>query len=189
MAGLKCIPDSVTASISAATLEFAGVKFKANVVSGTQYIKYIESILYRDVIKQMPYIQRIIICEEKYLFTPDEFKAGTRGQRKTNRDSISHLKEPSEILSENKFDKQSLVTTEAGKSLVSTYLARNASKLAIQKHVLLDNDSEYQLQGCSCSCKTNICQCQKYTTPIRLQFNHAGHQTTMPVTHIKQRGS
>jgi hypothetical protein len=43
------------------------------------------------IIHQLPLLRNIVICEEKYKFTPDDFKATTRSQRKTSHAySISH---------------------------------------------------------------------------------------------------
>jgi hypothetical protein len=59
-------------------------------------------------------------CEEKYKFTPDDFKAVTRSQRKTSHAySISHLKTKDEVLNEDKFDKAALKSTAEGKTSTS----------------------------------------------------------------------
>ena len=91
-------------------------------------------------------MKHLVICEEKYKFTPDDFKAATRAQRKvTTSYSISHLITSEEVLSDVKFDKPSLVSTAEGKSIASTYLAKNIEALDIKENIIIDIDSELLL--------------------------------------------
>ena len=65
-------------------------------------------------------------CEEKYSFTPDEFKASTRAQRQSAKgDLIAHLKTSYRI--HDYFNKDA--HTLEGNKLISTYLAHNVAAL------------------------------------------------------------
>ncbi|CAC5415752.1 unnamed protein product [Mytilus coruscus] len=124
----------------------------------------------------MPKVMHMVICEEKYSFTPDHFKAATRTQRQVNKPlfPITHLKTNEEILSSTTFDKTSLVTTMEGKSLISTFIARNIEQLKFKRDIIIDIDSEYIMEH-ETDCPLGIlqCHCQKYTTPIRYKFDHS----------------
>ena len=88
---------------------------------------------------QLRCLKHLVICEEKYKFTPDDFKAATRAQRKvTTSYSISHLITSEEVLSDDKFDKPSLVSFAEGKSIASTYLAKNIEALDIKENIIID---------------------------------------------------
>ena len=66
---------AVSRSAAVCAIEFAGVKFRLrNIASSKEYIQHVEMILKR-LSKQMANLQTIVVCEEKYTFTPDEFKA------------------------------------------------------------------------------------------------------------------
>jgi hypothetical protein len=83
------------------------------------YLRHIGKIKH-----QLPLLRNIAICEEKYKFTPGDFKAATRSQRKTSHAySISYLKTKDEVLNEDKFDKAALISTAEGKTITTTYLA------------------------------------------------------------------
>jgi hypothetical protein len=111
-------------------------------------------------------LKHLVICEEKYKFTPDDFKAATRAQRKvTTSYSISHLKTSEEVLSDDKFDKPSLVSTAEGKSIASTYLAKNIEALDIKENNIIDIDSELHIS--TSSCHENTCTYLPFCTPIR----------------------
>ena len=81
------IPESITESVQMTTMEFAGVKFQTKVKSGTQYIKYVQNSVLKPLIQQFPNMKRLIVCEEKYTFTPDQFKAATHQQRQSKKKS------------------------------------------------------------------------------------------------------
>lgn len=75
------IPAPVTAPMKLCTVEFAGFKFKAgNAKSGKDYIQQVENLI-KNVILRNSSNPTVVICEEKYMFTPDDLKAGTREQR------------------------------------------------------------------------------------------------------------
>ena len=170
LTGTTAIPPCLASSINFVTIEFAGVKFKAKAISGLQYLKQVENGLIKNMIHQLPNVKRMVICEEKYSFTPDDFKAATREQRTKQRHAITHLKTSSEILNSEKFHKDALLTTTEGKSLISKYLASNVSKLMIKKDMILDVDSELNMTSCHCV-NSQSCSCDIYSTPIRAFFN------------------
>ena len=105
------MPLNMQGSVTFATLEFAGFKCSSHAHTGREYLHHIE----QNILKakhQLPCLKYLVVCEEKYKFTPDDFKAATRAQRKvTTSYSISHLKTSEEVLSDDKFDKPSLVST------------------------------------------------------------------------------
>ena len=101
----------------------------------------------------MPELQHLVICEEKYMFTPDTFKAHTRKQRSSKQvknQTIHHLKSGREILSSERFNKEACITSREGKTLISTYVAENIDKMVIRKDLLLDIDSELLIKDCKC---------------------------------------
>ena len=106
----------------------------------------LERILLEKIKHQLPLLRNIVICEEKYKFTPDDFKAAKRSQRKTSHAySISHLKTKYDVLNEDKFDKAALTSTAEGKTITSTYLAKSAEMLEIGETITLDINSEMHL--------------------------------------------
>lgn len=189
------IPGSVRNSVKFVTLEFAGVKFKAKVQTGLQYLKYIENSVLKEVRKQFPSVEQVVMCEEKYTFTPNDFKSATRNQRqrKENYTCISHLKTGTEILSDNLFERESVTQTDEGKSLISTYVAKNAQYFTISFDLKLDIDSEFCLKTCDCEASipsTSVakCECMKYTVPVRFMYSRdTGYKESNILEDIKQR--
>ena len=166
------IPDHISSKVTFATVEFAGVKFKSNVVNGLAYIKQVQNGILKPMLHQMKKLSRIVVCEEKYKFTPDPFKAATHQQRKGKKaESISHLRTESEMLSHQTFKKDALLTTAEGKALISTYLGQNVSKLELKNDIVLDIDSELYTEGCVCKTTVQSCQCPTYSVPIRAVFS------------------
>ncbi|CAC5399881.1 unnamed protein product [Mytilus coruscus] len=173
--GQKTLPASIVTLISHVTVEFAGVKFKTRAHDGKHYLKFVEDSIINKTISLMPKVMHMVIYEEKYSFTPDHFKAATRTQRQVNKPlfPITHLKTNEEILSSTTFDKTSLVTTMEGKSLISTFIARNIEQLKFKRDIIIDIDSEYIMEH-ETDCPLGVqCHCQKYTTPIRYKFDHS----------------
>ena len=78
----------------------------------------------------MPSVQRIVVFEETYSFTPDTFKASMRAKctGASKLTSINHLKTGRELLSSEKFARSACVTSPEGKSLINNYVAQNVSK-------------------------------------------------------------
>ncbi|CAC5387720.1 unnamed protein product [Mytilus coruscus] len=170
------LPDSMRSEVKLATVELAGVKFKAKVFSGDDYLDFVKNYVIQKTINQMPNISRMVICEEKYHFTPDDFKAATRAQRTSSANvGISHLKTVDEMISANRFDKASLVSTTEGKSFISTYLARRIDELHLYMNLTLIIDSEfYKEDGC--------------TTPVEcLLGKKEGLKSKTKMVNIKQR--
>ncbi|VDI72179.1 Hypothetical predicted protein [Mytilus galloprovincialis] len=179
------IPVDVQRTVKFATLEFAGFKFSSFAHTGTEYLHHIEQNIIK-IKHQLPCLKHLVICEEKYKFTPDDFKAATRAQRKvTSNYSISHLKTSEEVLSSDKFDKPSLVGTSEGKSLASTYLAKNVEDLCIKENITIDVDSELHIT--TCYCKDKPCKCSPFCTPVRAYFDARDGFTRKELLHdIKQ---
>lgn len=122
--GMKDFPVGLLSNVSVAIVEFAGQKFKTRARSGQEYLKMVEDNI-KKILRHIPSTKHIVICEEKYKFTPDDFKASTRVNRtKSQIQSISHLKRGEEIISSSVFDKKAVVGTEEGKSLISCFLAK-----------------------------------------------------------------
>ena len=55
-----------------ASVEFAGVKFKTKAANGSQYLKFVENDILKLIIDEMPSIKRLVLCEGKYSFTPNQ---------------------------------------------------------------------------------------------------------------------
>ncbi|CAG2244896.1 unnamed protein product [Mytilus edulis] len=186
------VPQAIRQSITKATVEFAGVKFKTKATSGEEYLSHVTKGVIGRLLKpsHFPNMNRIVICEEKYSFTPDDFKAATRVKRqKTSATSISHLKLESRILSDDKMSKSALIQTELGKRLISNYLARNLQNLDIKSDIIVDIDSELVLNT-SCLHTEGDCSCpyKSYSTPIRGTFSKVdGFLHQQLLHHLKQR--
>ena len=185
----RVLPYEEARYIKIMSLEFAGVKFKSRAMSGLDYIKEVEDLL-ENKLGNFPYLERMIICEEKYSFTPDTFKAATRDQRRqsTKPSSISHLKSGRELLSAEIFSKSACMTSPEGKSLISTYVAQNADKLNIKHNIIIDIDSEMYVEGCTCSKNSDGCKCEKFCIPVRCFFDHQkGFKYSTKLDGISQR--
>ena len=183
----KTLPESVARSAKVSVVEFAGLKFRAFVSSGNQYIQYVTKAVLLKLANQLPNVKHIIICEEKYSFTPDLFKADTRKKReKLEKASISHLKEESEIISQEQYNKPSVTGTAEGKLLISSYLGQHVKEIVLNKDIILDIDSE--ALSSTCECDDFVCSCEKYSIPLRAQFSqHSGLMSLDKLTNIKQK--
>lgn len=182
------LPEEVIKTVSIAIFEFAGVKFKTRAMTGTQYVKYVQNMVLEKLRKKIPGIVRMIVCEEKYQFTPDDLKAYTRESRqdKKKKESIQHLKESKEMLNEEKFDKKAIVSTSKGKSAVSKYLAEHLSALKL-KDLVLDIDSELICKSCEGCASEEACNCKPYCVPVRATYGPFGFQSQDHIQGIKQR--
>jgi len=148
-------------------IEFAGVKFKDKVCSGIQYIKYVQNAIIKSTLTQLPNVERIVLCEEKYMFTPDNFKAATRQHRKSKEmTTIAHLKDPDRVLNASTVKREDIITTREGKSFINQYLAANAKNINIESKLVLDIDSELNMQCVPCQ-HGQECKCEYYTVPLR----------------------
>lgn len=83
----KTVPSEMRAA-ELATVEFAGNKFKTKAISIPSYMKYIEMSILKHIMKMLPGVRNIVVCEEKYKYTPDSFKAATRSKKEPQRRSI-----------------------------------------------------------------------------------------------------
>ena len=172
---MNLINENIRFKTRVVSVEFAGVKFKAKVSSGDAYVEFIEKGVIKHILNLAPGTKHIIICEEKYSFTPDDFKAATRLKRMKAADkNISHLKTAAEMINSNRFDKTALTTTSAGKSAVSMYLAQNASKFQVNKDIIIDIDSESCIEGHTCSAEPDgsDCSCKVFAKPLRCLFKN-----------------
>ena len=174
-----------------AIIEFAGIKYKikATTPSGRAYIEAVQNDVLLKFSNFFPSLQAMVICEEKYKFTPDILKSATREQRSLKHDSsIAHLKKGEEMLCESTFSKGSIISTLEGKISISNYLAENASQLEIYKDLELVIDSELKTSGCTCATETCVATCQKYAEPLRCTFSaDKGFEKKEDVQGVKQR--
>ena len=187
--GQAHIPATISTSVTMCAVEFAGVKFKVgNVSTGKEYIHEVEMILKR-LLHQMPNIQKLIVCEEKYSFTPDEFKAGTRSQRtnKLNQGmTIDHLKTAADIVNDEVLNKDAATKTLLGKKAISNFLASNIDKLHFNGNFQLIVDSELHVQ--KCQCQDDSCSCQPYCTPIACAYSDSESRPKCELLQtVKQR--
>lgn len=165
---LNRIPVEITTKMKLCMVEFAGVKFKTgNITSGKEYLRHCETVI-NSYLRHASCLHTLVICEEKYSHTPDEFKACTREQRNTkSTTSIDHLKTKYEIIGDHIFNKEAVTKTETGKRAISTYLAEHFHMLSVKKDVEIILDSEYKYTSCSCK---QSCSCSHYATPVVRSF-------------------
>ena len=183
-ASFQDIPISQRQPIKIIVVEFAGVKFKLKetVKTGLQYLHHVETSVIRKLLRDVASTQRMIICEEKYHFTPDDLKSATRaGRKKQETSSIGHLKQLEEIVSDKTIDCSAIKTTNVGKISIGNYLAQHAGSIKIDRDLILDIDSELIMNPCECEASSLArCVCAELNkpscTPIRYMF-HTGRKT------------
>ena len=182
------IPLHIAHSAKFVSVEFASMKFKTKALSGIQYLQNIEKYVLKPITYFFRNMERIVICEEKYSYTPDDFKAATRQQQqKDDFLAISHLKTGDEILSDTNFDKEA-IQTKQGKSLIGTYLARHADQFSVKHNVIIDIDSEHVIGGCNREKQSAGCKCNTYAIPIRCHFTKQdGFVRKEELQNVKQR--
>jgi len=171
------------------TTEFAGIKFQLppETKNGKQYIKFVSQKV-SSLLRLLPNVRRMVLCEEKYDFTPDVFKGCTREQRtKANKGSISHLKTSNMILSDTSFDREAVMHTKQGKILVSNYIGNNPSDLDVKHDVILDIDSQAHKGGCTCQATDHACKCEKFCIPVRAYYTKEGYIRHEHLQTIKQK--
>ena len=181
---ISFIPNQIQKTVKLAIVEFAGVKYKVGgVKTGREYVLFANSALH-NIKKSLPGVTTIVVCEEKYSFTPDEFKASTRAQRQSAKgDSIAHLKTSDRILSHDYFNKDAVTQTLEGKKLISTYLAHNVAALDFDYDLDVVIDSELHV---TCRCQAEPCVCQQYCTPLKCQYRGTTAEVSL-LEHIVQR--
>ena len=186
--GIICsdVNDVRNENIKIAVFEFAGVKFHTPAASGNNYLNFVSTSVIGKTLRLFPRVEHMVICEEKYLLTPDDLKAETRAKRqKSTSISIAQLKQQEEIVSEDRLSKAAVRSTAEGKSTISTYLAKNISKLPLFKDLTIDIDSEAYLGTCNCG---GACQCASFGTPIRCTFHKDnGYDKQEYLFDVKQR--
>ena len=170
--GLQQIPFTCGSHAKFATMEFAGVKFKsAHCTSGLLYLHLCEMVISKSL-REFPNVLELVVCEEKYSYTPDDFKEATRSQRQSkSTTAIDHLKTSTCILSDTIFNKDALTKTSEGKALISKYLAENIDRLSLQKNVRVTVDSELIQEHCEC---LQPCSCTSAAIPVTKQFYEKG---------------
>ena len=176
------VPNKVTKGVKLVLVEFAGVKHKmSGVKTGREYLQQTNSTMH-SIMKSFPEAKTIVVCEEKYSFTPDEFKASSRAQRQSAAsDSIAHLKSSDKILSDDYFNKDAITQTLHGKKLISSFMAQ--TKLCFDQVFDVVMDSELYL---TCRCKKNPCVCQQFCTPLKCEFR-GNTSNVVLLDHIVQR--
>ena len=174
-----------------AIIEFAGVKYKikSSTPSGKSYIEAVQNDVLLKFLHYMPYVQSVVVCEEKYAFTPDVLKSSTRDQRLQKTDSsIAHLKTGEEMLGDSSFSKSSIISTPEGKITISNYLADNVSQLDIRRDLELIVDSGLKILGCTCLTEKCPSSCAKYAVPLKSTFSvNKGFEKKEDVPGIRQR--
>ena len=86
-------PAPLVDSVGLVTIEFAGVKFGSDLPTGAHYLNRVKEKLLQPVLHHLKNVEHVVISEEKYKFTPDDFKAATCKQRQQqDSTSIAHLK-------------------------------------------------------------------------------------------------
>ena len=161
------IPKEIVSSMKMCTLEFAGMKFKTgNIKNGKEYIELIEAMI-QGYLSKASSLSKMVICEEKYSFTPDDLKAATREQRKSKISTVDHLKAGSDIINDKVFNKDAVTKTVNGKRAISTYVASNLQIMTFNYDFDLIVDSELYLTSCGCK---DDCSCEQFCTPIQRTF-------------------
>lgn len=164
------LPAHIRNNANLSIVEFAGTKFKVFASSGQQYVQFVSNAIIKKLVSSLPNLKRIVICEEKYSFTPDDFKASTRLKReKKEKITIAHLKEENEIVSKENFSKQAAVSTMSGKKLISKFLTKQLKYVDLKNNLIVDIDSEAYLSECECQ-NDDHCQWDLYATPVRFYF-------------------
>ena len=158
------IPQNVSAECTVSVLEFAGVKFKlGNIQSGKEYIDHCERII-KGLYKKFPRLDTVVICEEKYHFTPDDFKVITREQRTSKwGKTVDHPKTAAAIINGHSLNKDAVTGTMQGKIAISAFLAQNLKEIQMHQECKVVVDSELYLNSCDCQ---EQCTYEKYATPL-----------------------
>ena len=182
-------------NIKAVVVEFAGIKFKLKdtIKTGGQYITYAKDFVIKHYLHVTPNINRMVLCEEKYRFTPDDLKAATRANRNKKVDvSISLLKTDDEMVSSENIDTTAIKSTGTGRIGIGNYLAEHAGQMQINHNLTLDIDSEYNLHQCQCLASSEYeCRCEDinkaYATPVRYKYCQHEAVTRQHLQDIIQR--
>ena len=186
----KTIPQKNKENVKIAIVEFAGAKYKTFAMTGRQYLEFVETSVINKIKMHYKSVNRMIICEEKYHFTPNDLKGPTRQKRTGTKGeaSIYHLKKGAEIVSAEMFDKKAATKTSAGKATVGLFLAENIPTLKLN-NLQIDIDSEMLMEDCQCGtiAVKDPCACDAFTIPVRAEFGPHGFVKQTKLSHIKQR--
>lgn len=164
------IPLTVRAKVTLVIMAFAGVKFKTgHCTSGRQYLDFTESIL-RKTLEQFPKVSELIICEEKYSYTKDDFKCAAWEQRKSK---STALRGPQPLLSIGK--QHTLYSVIL--LLIKTAWQRKFKQAVTAKRTFRHN-SEFINETCKCSAQ---CTCTQEAIIICKIF----HEVQPPEKSIK----
>lgn len=71
--------------------------------------------------------------------------------------------------------------------LISNYLAANSGKLSFKKNIVIDVDSEFHVDGCTCEEPNNKCSCTLHAIPIRGHFTKQHGYTHSELLNVEQR--
>ena len=182
---------SARSAAQVAIIEFAGVKYKLKgpTPSGKSYIEAVQNDVLLKFMNHFPSLQSLVVCEEKYDFTPDILKSATREQRSVKKDpSIAHLKTGEQILCDSTFSKSAVMSTDEGKMMISNFLAEKVSHLDIKRDIELLIDSGLKTEGCTCTSNQCSPSCQKYAVPLSCTFSLGkGFEKKKDVQGVKQR--
>ena len=77
----KTILQTNKENVKIAIVEFAGAKYKTFAMTGRQYLEVVETSVINKIKLHYKSVKRMIICEEKYHFTPNDLKGPTRQKR------------------------------------------------------------------------------------------------------------
>ena len=188
---LKDLPAEMRDKVKVVTVEFAGLKFKYMKKDGIGFVDFTAKSLVSPILRAFKSCRRVVLCEEKYSFTPDALKAATRkkrkatGKKKKKKDVAftGHLKQRDQILSKQKYDKTTLTATSEGKNVISTWVAENIDKLPVFRDVTTDVDSELVMEGCACDGAGEAC----FAVPIRTTFSSDSFLGKHQMDRIHQR--
>ncbi|CAC5361527.1 unnamed protein product [Mytilus coruscus] len=89
--GQTAVPSSLFSAATHATVEFAGVKFKTRSVDGKLYLEYVEKSIINKILNIAPSLQRLVVCDEKYTFTPETLKLQQDPKDRRNKPIQFHI--------------------------------------------------------------------------------------------------
>ena len=196
---VNSMKPEIRESVHLTVIEFAGVKFKLkqSIKTVNQYLCYVRDGVIVPKLVSFQRLKHMVICEEKYRYTPDDLKAATRQQRRgkevgSDDSSINNLKVGSEIVGEEVIDSRAVTSTDEGKAGIGSCVAAHGSKLNIKKTICVDVCSDHRVRKCLCCALTEEqCTCGKdhksYAIPVRYSFTETGDSSFTLLDGIRQR--
>ena len=83
---LASLPKDISSKIKLCISEFAGIKFKTgNLRTSKKFLHYVDSFVIKVIARLTPMVLTIILCEEKYGYTPNDLRNGTRARESRDR--------------------------------------------------------------------------------------------------------